>query len=236
MANVNDHTFTRSRVMGELESMGKPNTAKIYGRHGVTGETFGVSYADLGDLHKRIGTNHALALELWKSKVHDAQVLATKVANSETMTKAEINGWVKDAGNYVITDAISALAARMKAGLELSLKWIDSKDEWTSAAGWGAISVLAMNGGLDAPTARQLLKRIVRDIHSAKNRTRHTMNSALIAIGGAMDELREEAIAAARAIGKVDVDHGETGCETPDAIAYIQRMAARPKRKRNTPR
>ncbi|MCL4691924.1 MAG: DNA alkylation repair protein [Candidatus Hydrogenedentes bacterium] len=236
MAKVNDDTFTRSRVMGELESMGKPNTAKTYGRHGVTGETFGVSYADLGDLHKRIGTNHALALELWKSKVHDAQVLATKVADSETMTKAEINGWVKDAGNYVITDAISALAARMKAGLELSLKWIDSKDEWTSAAGWGAISVLAMNGALDVPTARQLLKRIVRDIHSAKNRTRHTMNSALIAIGGAMDELREEAIAAARSIGKVEVDHGETGCETPDAIAYIQRMAARPKRKRSTPR
>lgn len=236
MAKSNEKTFTRSGVMDELESLGKPHTAKIYGRHGVTGETFGVSYADLSELQKRIGTNHALALKLWKTKVHDAQVLATKVANSETMTKAEINGWVNDAGNYVITDAISALAARMKAGLALSLKWIDSKDEWTSAAGWGAISVLAMNGGLDVPTARQLLKRIVRDIHSAKNRTRHTMNSALIAIGGSMDELRDEAIAAAEAIGKVEVDHGETGCTTPDAIAYIQRMAARPKRKRSTPR
>jgi 3-methyladenine DNA glycosylase AlkD len=217
--------------MDELQSKGKPNTAKIYGRHGVTGETYGVSYADLGAIQKRLGVNHALAFELWKSKVHDARVLATKVADCETMTKAEITGWMKDAGNYVICDAISSLAARMKAGLELALKWIDSTDEWTSAAGWGAISVAAINGSIDVATARKLLERIRNDIHGAKNRTRHTMNSALIAIGGSIDELRDEAIAAAKAIGKVEVDHGDTECTTPDAVAYIQPMAKRPRRK-----
>ena len=227
---------SRSDVMEELKSRGKAGTATIYGRHGVKEETYGVSFADLGSLHKRIGTNHALALDLWKTKVHDARVLATRVADSSSMTKAEINGWMKDAGNYVITDAISSLAARMQAGLELAMKWIDSKDEWTSAAGWGAISVLAMNGGIDVPAGRTLLKRIVKEIHRAKNRTRHSMNSTLIAIGGSMEELRDEAIAAATAIGKVEVDHGETGCKTPDAIPYMQRMAARPPKKRKTPR
>ena len=52
-----------------------------------------------------------------------------------------------------------------------------------------------------------------------------------LAIGGSLGELREEALAAARAIGKVAVDHGETGCKTPDAAAYIERMAARPARR-----
>jgi hypothetical protein len=93
-----------------------------------------------------------------------------------------------------------------------------------------------MNGTVDETAARQLLRRITRDIHHVKNRTRHTMNSALIAIGGSMDELRDEAIAAAKTIGKVEVDHGETGCKTPDAVSYIQRMVARPPRKRKTPR
>jgi 3-methyladenine DNA glycosylase AlkD len=236
MAKLDEETFTRSGVMDELKSMGQPNTAKIYGRHGVKEETYGVSFADLGDLERRIGVNHALALELWKTKVHDARVLATKVADCESMTKAEITGWMNDADNYVITDAISALAARMKAGLQLAMKWIDSKDEWTSAAGWGIISISAMNGTVDETAARQLLRRITRDIHHVKNRTRHTMNSALIAIGGSMDELRDEAIAAAKTIGKVEVDHGETGCKTPDAVSYIQRMVARPPRKRKTPR
>jgi len=236
MAKLDERTFTRSGVMDELESMGKSSAAKTYGRHGVKEATYGVSFADLGDLQKRIGTNHALALELWKSKVHDARMLATRVADSGTMTNAEINGWMKDADNYIITDAISALAARMKAGLQLATKWIDSKDEWTSAAGWGIISIAAMQGAIDEGTARQLLQQIARDIHHAKNRTRHTMNSALIAIGGSMDELRDEAIAAAKSIGKVEVDHGETGCKTPDAVSYIQRMVARPPRKRKTTR
>jgi hypothetical protein len=33
--------------------------------------------------------------------------------------------------------------------------------------------------------------------------------------------------ASAQRIGKVEVDHGETGCKTPDAAKYIERAAAR---------
>ena len=52
------------------------------------------------------------------------------------------------------------------------------------------------------------------------------MNNALIALGS-IPELREEALEAAAAVGRVEVDHGETGCKTPDAAAYIKKMAAR---------
>jgi len=31
-------------------------------------------------------------------------------------------------------------------------------------------------------------------------------------------------LAAAKRIGKVEVDHGETGCKTPDAAAYIRKV------------
>ena len=40
------------------------------------------------------------------------------------------------------------------------------------------------------------------------------------------------ATAAAKRIGKVDVDHGETGCKTPDAAPYIAKAAAHRKKKR----
>jgi hypothetical protein len=57
------------------------------------------------------------------------------------------------------------------------------------------------------------------------------MNNALIAIGMRNDALRERALAAARAIGKVVVDHGETGCVTPDAASYIKKAADRARRR-----
>jgi len=55
------------------------------------------------------------------------------------------------------------------------------------------------------------------------------MNSALIAIGLRNARLERLAQAAAAAVGKVEVDHGETGCVTPDAAAYIRKARARAK-------
>jgi hypothetical protein len=53
------------------------------------------------------------------------------------------------------------------------------------------------------------------------------MNSALIGIGINKPALRKKAIEAARRIGKVEVDHGETNCKTPDAVPYIEKAAKR---------
>ena len=53
------------------------------------------------------------------------------------------------------------------------------------------------------------------------------MNGALIAIGVRSPALRKPATAAAERLGKVEVDHGATACETPDAVSYIDKPWAR---------
>ena len=53
------------------------------------------------------------------------------------------------------------------------------------------------------------------------------MNSALISIGVRNSKLERKALAAAKRIGKVEVDHGETSCKTPDATAYIKKTVAK---------
>ena len=50
---------------------------------------------------------------------------------------------------------------------------------------------------------------------------------ALIAIGIRNGKLERNALAAAQKIGKVEVDHGETNCQTPDAAAYIRKTRQR---------
>jgi hypothetical protein len=52
------------------------------------------------------------------------------------------------------------------------------------------------------------------------------MNGALIAIGVRNDQLEKLAITAAKRIGTVEVDHGDTDCKTPDAVAYIAKTKA----------
>ena len=57
------------------------------------------------------------------------------------------------------------------------------------------------------------------------------MNGAVIAIGTYLPAVTNEAIETARRIGKVEVDHGETSCKTPDAIPYIRKAVEHQRKK-----
>ena len=50
------------------------------------------------------------------------------------------------------------------------------------------------------------------------------MNGFVIAIGGHVAPLLPKAKAAAKAIGHVDVDMGDTDCKVPNALGYIQML------------
>lgn len=213
-------------VLTELQRLGKPKTIKIYERHGVTGPCYGVNYADLKPLVRKIGRNHDVALGLWDSGVHDARVVATMIAEPEKMTRGDVERWLSDCTNYVITEAVAGVASKMPDGLEMARSWIEQGGEWTTTAGW---RVVASNGAMGTLTSRDvdgMLAKIQEGIHAQPNRTRHAMNSVLISIGGYETSLRPRVLAVARAIGTVHVDHGETGCVTPDASAYIAKMVA----------
>jgi hypothetical protein len=78
-----------------------------------------------------------------------------------------------------------------------------------------------------AASLKQVLATIEREIHRSPNRARHAMNGAVIAIGTFKPSLRKKALETARRIGKVEVDHGETSCKTPDASSSILKASTR---------
>jgi 3-methyladenine DNA glycosylase AlkD len=218
--------MTADEVLAALRAAATEQTARTYRRHGVGDEVLGVSYAAMGALVKRLAVDQALAVELWRSGVHEARVVATKVADPAMLPAATVERWLGDLRDYPLTDALAGLVARSSEALELGQRWIDLPGDWPSAAGWNVLSLLAQDGRLPVGTARRLLERIRKSIRQAPNRTRYAMNGALISIGGGIPELTERALAAATEIGPVEVDHGPTGCKTPDATSYISKMAA----------
>ena len=68
-------------------------------------------------------------------------------------------------------------------------------------------------------------------IHHSPNRTRYAMNNALIAAGAYSDPHAQLALRVAEKIGKVEVDHGLTGCKTPAAADYIRKTRERRRKK-----
>jgi 3-methyladenine DNA glycosylase AlkD len=218
--------------MAELRRLGKPNTAKIYARHGVSEKTVGLAYADLKNLVKRLGTQHELAHQLWESGVHDARVLATKISDPARVSAQQLEKWLSDASNYIVTGAVAGLAAKGQAAVEIAKEWIQSAQEWRSSAGWSVLTEAALSGKLSDADSERLLETIRERIHDAANRTRYSMNNTLIAIGGANERLRPLALKVAESIGRVEVDHGQTGCKTPDARSYIGKMVEHGQRKK----
>lgn len=213
-------------ALKQLESAGTDQNRKVYAKHGVKEPMFGVSFAAMGKLKKTIKTDHALARQLWATGNHDARVLTSVVADARIMTEAELEAWVGDLDNYVLTDAFSKLASQSPFARKKMQQWTRKPDEWMSTAGWNLLALLAMDKSQPDDLLDGYIRRIEAEIHDAPNRTRYAMNGALIGIGSRGGALAQKAVAAAKRMGKVEVDHGDTGCETPDAAGYIQKMLA----------
>ena len=215
-------------VMDALKSMGTAQNRKVYERHGVKGKQYGVSYANLTKLKKTIKTNHKLAVELWKTANHDARILATMIADPKVIDSKQLEDWAKDLDNYVVADAFAGVAGKTPHRKKKAEKWAMAKHEYTGQVGWNLLSQMAMHEG-EIPEGYfdDYVKHIERDIHKRPNRVRHSMNGALISIGLRTKALEQKVVAAAKRIGKVYVDHGETSCSTPDAIDYMQKTKAK---------
>ena len=211
-------------TLAELEKLGTAQNRKIYPRHGVKGALFGVSYANLGKLAKRLRTDHQLAAELWASGNHDARVLATMVDDPHRVSAQTLGQRLGEVDNYVLADALASLVGRTSLRDELAREWTDDPgDEWAGATGWSLISAQASDRQSQLPDSYfvERLAHIEQNIGQAANRVRHSMNGALIAIGCRSPKMRQAAEQAAARIGKVAVDHGRTSCKTPEAIPYL---------------
>ncbi len=219
---------TYQDVMTQLESFGTDQNIKIYRRHGAASpRLFGVSYGNLNKLVKKIKTDHALAQQLWASGNHDARILAMKIADPDQATSAELDSWVNDLGDYILADALSEFISKTTFVQEKAEAWMASSNEWISTTGWNLLGYLALNGqAMPDSYFEPYLQTIESDIHQRQNRVRYAMNNALIQIGSRNGALEPLAIITAKNVGKVDVDHGQTSCKTPDAASYIQKVRA----------
>ena len=122
-------------LMKELDSLGSEQYRKTYRRHGVQGEMFGVSFAHLGTLTKKIKTDHDLAIQLWKSGNHDARALATMIADP-AKSASVLDDWIKDINSYPLSDAVATYASQTSVDCKKIEKLMNSKDEWLSSFGW----------------------------------------------------------------------------------------------------
>jgi 3-methyladenine DNA glycosylase AlkD len=227
-SNAPGARMTLGEVMGILESLGSAQTRKTWARHGASGPMFGVLFGELFKLMKKIDVDHALARELWATGNVDARNLAMKVADPLQITSEELDRWAVENPMRMCALYIATLAAESPHARSRLEKWLSSPDEQLRATGW---TLLGRLSDLDESFPEDgLLRRVAeieRTIHAAPNTVRSDMNRALITIGGRGPAMRKAVLAAAKRIGTVAVDHGDTACKTPSAAEAVEKMWAR---------
>jgi len=235
---------TVASIMADLKKKGSEKTRTIYARHGMAGKPmFGVSVADLKVIAKTIKGQQGLASELYATGNLDAMYLAGMVADGSQMSRDQLNAWAEGAeGLQMISEyTVPWVAVENAQGRELALQWIKSKKEHVASSGWSTYSGLVAikaDEALDLQEIEGLLNTVVKGVGSAQNRVRHTMNCFVIAVGSYVKPLLKQAKSAAKEIGDVSVDVGDTACKVPLATAYIQKIeaAGRVGKKRKTMR
>lgn len=216
-------------ALATLKKLGKPQTAAIYQRYGCGANVFGTLTSEIARLQKKIKVDHALAMELWRTGNAEARILALLIVDPSKLTRADADGLLKDGPVRFVGCYLSGLLARSPIAAETMRSWMKSPDESTREMGYGILSARLKDDpdSISDADVERVLATIEKEIRRSPNWARYAMNGALISIGVFKPALRKQAIETARRIGKVDVDHGETSCKTPDAVPYIEKASRR---------
>jgi 3-methyladenine DNA glycosylase AlkD len=231
---------TAAEVLKELERAGKDSYKRtLMVNHGVREPVFGVAISELKKIQKRIGKDYELALELYASGNYDAMYLAGLIADDERMTRKDLQAWADGAyAGALPGTTVASVAAGSPHGLEMALKWIESKKELVACAGWATLSFLvAMKSSAAASRHRpmelgiseikKLIERVQKTIHAAPDLVRYHMNAFLISAGSYVAPLTDYAIEVGEKIGEVTADLGNNSCAIPFAPDYIRKVQAR---------
>ena len=180
---------------------------------------------------KKIKKDHDLSLNLYNTGNSDAMYLAGLIADEKQITKKQLKSWAEKAYWYYISEfTVPWVAAESNYGWELALEWIESDKESIAACGWATLSSLTavkQDEELNIDALSAFLDRVQKEIKSAPNRVRHTMNAFVIAVGSNVKGLTNKAIETGEKIGKVDVDMGGTACKVPSSPLYIDKVKKR---------
>ncbi|MFA5050619.1 MAG: DNA alkylation repair protein [Patescibacteria group bacterium] len=166
----------------------------------------GVRIPVLRSLAKKIGKNHKLAQDLWKTKIHEARILATMIDDPKSVTEKQMEEWVKGFNSWDLCDqCCSNLFCRIPVAWGKAEKWANKKEEFVRRAGFALMAYLACHDkkakNKDFEKFFPLIKKYSTD---KRNFVRKAVNWALRQIGKRNLSLNKKAIIIAKEIKKID--------------------------------
>lgn len=157
-------------------------------------------------LAKKVGRDHDLAAELWKSGVYDAQMFATLIDEPDKVTRRQMEAWTKSFDNWAICDtACFCLFDRTPYAWSCARAWARSPREFVKRAGFAMMACLTVHDK-HAPDAKYhaFLPMIEKAASDERNFVKKSVNWALRSIGKRNLFLNAAAIKVASRLARSD--------------------------------
>jgi 3-methyladenine DNA glycosylase AlkD len=194
-------------VLDSLKSKARPDQLEGMARYGIGVERrLGVSVPEMRKMAKELGHDHKLALELWKTGIAEAQILASMIDEPQKLTEGQMEDWVKDIDSWDVCDQTCMnLFEKGPFAWKKINDWSEREEEFVKRAAFALIACLAWHDK-KAEDKRfiELLPLIARGATDERNFVKKAVNWALRNIGKRNQSLNQAAIAAAREIQQTD--------------------------------
>jgi 3-methyladenine DNA glycosylase AlkD len=214
-----------AEIVATLERRGSKRNRDGMARYGiVAAHVLGVSVGTLRAYAKTLGRNHQVALDLWKTGIYEARMLAAFVDEPARVTVAQMNAWCRDFDNWAICDTVCfALFDRSPLAWGRLGPWSRARDEFQKRAAFALLASLALHDRqADDSKFEAELPRIRAAAGDDRNFVKKGVLWALRGIGTRNSSLHRQALALAQELAAADA---------PSA-RWIGREAARELKKR----
>jgi 3-methyladenine DNA glycosylase AlkD len=194
-----------NELVKHLEKKGSERSRQGMAKFGINVErAYGVSVPELRRLARHIGTNHALAADLWKTGVHEARLLAGFIDDCKLVTERQMEEWVADFDSWDVCDQVcSNLFDKTDFAHRKAAEWSFRKEEYVKRAGFAMMACLAVHDKRAGKAAfEKFFPRIEAEARDERNYVKKAVNWALRQIGKRSLTLNREALVVAERIAR----------------------------------
>jgi 3-methyladenine DNA glycosylase AlkD len=194
-------------VLNKLKAKARPEQLEGMARFAIVGEgRLGVSVPEMRKLAKEIGKEHQLALELWKTGIPDARIVAGMIGDPGKLTEKQMEDWVKDFDSWDVCDQVSMnLFEKTPLAVKKIHDWSKRDEEFVKRTAFALIACLAWH---DKQTENEKFLRLFPVIKEGatdeRNFVKKAVNWALRNIGKRNPALNKAAIKLAQEIKQLD--------------------------------
>ena len=221
-------------IVKRLEGKARPDQLEGMARFGIsTDNRLGVSIPELRKLAKELRKNHDLALDLWKTKISDAMILASMIDDPEKLTEQQMEDWVRSFDSWDVCDQVCMnLFDKHALAWKKIVEWSKREEEFVKRAAFSLIACLSVHDK-EAEDQKFLafLPIIKRESVDNRNYVKKAVNWALRNIGKRNSNLNKATIECSVELKQMDSKAsrwiGSNALRELESVAVQKKLAAK---------